>query len=58
MIYSYSQERRSLTGLEVERSVLGDDPSRTRIYSYPQERRSPGWRWKDLSRTWEYQCSR
>ena len=25
---------------------------------YPQERRSPGWRWKDPSRTWEYKFSR
>ena len=29
---------------------LGDDPFRTMIYSYSQERRSPGWRWKDPSR--------
>ena len=28
---------------------LGDDPSRTMIYSYSQERRSPGWRLEDPS---------
>ena len=44
----------ALTGLEAERSVGGkirlrDDPSRTMIYSYSQERRSPGWRWKHPS---------
>ena len=56
-------EKKALAGLEVERSVsrrgahragggkirLGDDPSRTMIYSYSQERRSPGWRRKDPS---------
>ena len=48
----------ALTGLEVERSVSGDDPSRSMIYCYFQERRSPCWRWKDPSRTWEYKSLR
>ena len=38
--------------LEAKRSV-SEDPSRTWEYSYSKERRSPGWRWKEPSRTWE-----
>ena len=42
----------AVAGLEAERTI-SEDPSRTRMESYSQERRSPGWRWKEPSRTWE-----
>ena len=49
----------ALTGLEAERSVstmirLG----LKYVFFNPQERRSPGWRWKDPSRTWGYRSPR